>query len=46
MERSDSTFTAFIPDSLVKIQNFIVSAEVVDSLKNNNFPIKQVKSGK
>ena len=32
MERSDSTFTAFIPDSLVKIQNFIVSAEVVDSL--------------
>ena len=32
MERTDSTFTAFIPDSLVKIENFIVSAEVVDSL--------------
>ena len=24
----------------------LVKAEVVDSLKNNNFPIKQVKSGK
>jgi len=32
MERTDSTFTAFIPDSLVKIENFIVSAEVMDSL--------------
>ena len=32
MERTDSTFTAFIPDSLVKIENFIVSAEVIDSL--------------
>ena len=32
MVRGDSTFTAFIPDSLVKIENFIASAEVLDSL--------------
>ena len=32
MERGDSTFTAFIPDSVVKIENFIASAEVMDSL--------------
>jgi len=32
MVRGDSTFTAFIPDSLVKIENFIASAEVMDSL--------------
>ena len=32
MVRGDSTFTAFIPDSVVKIENFIASAEVLDSL--------------
>ena len=32
MVRGDSTFTAFIPDSVVKIENFIASAEVMDSL--------------
>jgi len=32
MVRGDSTFTAFIPDSLVKIENFIASVEVLDSL--------------
>ena len=32
MVRSDSIFTAFIPDSMVKIENFIASAEVQDSL--------------
>ena len=32
MVRGDSTFNAFIPDSLVKIENFIASAEVLDSL--------------
>ena len=32
MVRGDSTFTAFIPDSVVKSENFIASAEVLDSL--------------
>ena len=32
MVRGDSTFTAFIPDSVVKIENFIASAKVLDSL--------------
>ena len=32
MVRGDSTFTVFIPDSVVTIENFIASAEVLDSL--------------
>ena len=32
MVRGDSTFTAFIPDSLVKIENFIASVAALDSL--------------
>jgi len=32
MVRGDSAFTAFIPDSVVTIENFIASAEVLDSL--------------
>ena len=32
MVRGDSTFTVFIPDSLVKIENFIASVGVLDSL--------------
>ena len=32
MVRGDTAFTAFIPDSLVKIENFIASAEELDSL--------------
>ena len=45
MERGDSTFTAFIPDSVVKIENFIASAEIMDSLyyiAQSNFITAQV----
>ena len=34
MERSDSTFTAFIPDSLVKIQNFRIYTDLSNFSSN------------